>query len=67
MVKRAKKTKLGQYFVKVATPEDLIVLKTLPDRSIDRRDIEELRELFDKKLDEKYIKQKLKKLKQLLS
>jgi len=29
--------------------------------------VEELRELFDKKLDEKYIKQKLKKLKQLLS
>jgi hypothetical protein len=39
----------------VATPEDLIVLKTLADRPIDRRDIAELREIFGDALDDKYI------------
>jgi Nucleotidyl transferase of unknown function (DUF2204) len=39
----------------VASPEDLIILKSLADRPIDRRDVEELRELFDGKLDETYI------------
>ncbi|MFO1518834.1 MAG: nucleotidyltransferase [bacterium] len=66
VVKRAKKKKLGGKNVKIATPEDLIVLKTLADRSIDRRDIEELRELFGKKLNQKYIAKKLKQLKELL-
>ena len=60
---RAVEKKLGSQFIRVATPEDLIVLKTLADRSIDRRDIEELRELFGKKLDEKYIEKKLRQLK----
>ena len=39
----------------VATPEDIIILKTLADRPIDRRDIAELRELFAGALDEQYI------------
>jgi len=39
----------------VATPEDLIILKTLADRPIDRRDVAELRELFSGKIDENYI------------
>ncbi|MBF0492154.1 MAG: nucleotidyltransferase [Deltaproteobacteria bacterium] len=67
VVKRAKRKKLGKNYVKIATPEDLIVLKTLADRSVDRRDIEELRELFEKKLDEKYIKRKLEYLRNFLS
>lgn len=62
VVKRGIEKKLGEHFVRVATPEDLIILKTLADRSIDRRDIEELRELFGKRLDEKYIQKKLKAL-----
>lgn len=66
VVKRAVEKKLGNHFVRVATPEDLIILKTLADRSIDRRDIEELRELFGKLLDEKYIQKKLKRLKEQL-
>ncbi len=66
VVKRAVEKKLGENFVRVATPEDLIILKTLADRSIDRRDIEELRELFGSLLDEKYIQRKLKKLKEQL-
>ncbi len=66
VVKRAKRKKLGSQYLKIARPEDLIVLKILADRSVDRRDIEELRELFGKKLDEKYISQKIKYLKELL-
>lgn len=63
VVKRAAEKKLGDHFIRVATPEDLIILKTLADRSVDRRDIEELRELYGKLLDEKYIERVLKKLK----
>lgn len=59
VVARAVEKKLGDDFVRVATPEDLIVLKTIADRTVDRRDIEELRELFGKKLDEDYIRHKL--------
>jgi len=57
-LKRAKKVSFGNIFVQVATPEDLIVMKTLADRPIDRRDIQELRELF-KNLDERYIERRL--------
>lgn len=67
VVKRSVPKKLGKYIVQIATPEDLIVLKTLADRSIDQRDIEELRELFGKSLDEKYIEKKLRKIHKLLS
>ncbi|MBX7149454.1 nucleotidyltransferase [bacterium] len=67
VVKRAKISKLGDKLVKIATPEDIIVLKTIANRSVDRRDIEELREIYGKKLDEKYIEAKLKKVKELLA
>jgi hypothetical protein len=67
VVKRAVEKKLGNYFVRVATPEDLIILKTIADRTIDRRDVEELRELFGKSLDEIYIQKKLKKLRKMMS
>ncbi len=59
-LKRAKKIKLGKISLQVASPEDLIVMKTLADRTIDRRDIEELREIFGSKLNEKYIAVQLK-------
>ena len=66
VVTRSVEKKLGNHFVRVATPEDLIIIKSLADRSIDRRDIEELRELFGNKLDEKYIAKKLKQLRKKL-
>ncbi len=66
VVQRAKRKKLGKKKIKIATPEDLIILKTLADRSIDRRDIEELKELFGKKLDEEYMAHKLKHLRKIL-
>jgi len=59
-LKRAKILKLSQSRVKVASPEDLIIMKTLADRPIDRRDIEELKELFGRKLDSRYIQRRLK-------
>jgi hypothetical protein len=46
----------------VAFPEDLIILKTIADCPIDRRDIAELREIFASSLDELYISDTLKKL-----
>ncbi len=61
VVIRAVPRLLGEKIVRIATPEDLIILKTMADRSVDRRDIEELRELFGEKLDEKYIQKKMKK------
>lgn len=67
VVHRAVEKKLGDKFVRIATPEDIIVLKTLANRSVDRRDIEELRELFGKKLDEKYIQKTIKRINKLLS
>jgi predicted nucleotidyltransferase len=66
VVHRAAEKKLGDIFVRVATPEDLIILKTLANRTIDRRDIEELRELYGKKLDENYIERQLTRLKMKL-
>jgi hypothetical protein len=63
VVKRAKKLSLGRNKVPVATPEDLIIMKTLADRPIDRRDVEELRELFASSLDKKYISSQLSKIK----
>lgn len=66
VVIRAVEKKLGDDLVRVATPEDLIILKTLANRSVDRRDVEELRELFQGRLDEKYIKRNLSRLKKTL-
>ncbi|HCU23692.1 MAG TPA: hypothetical protein DF383_01645 [Deltaproteobacteria bacterium] len=66
VVRRACEKRLGSKWIRVATPEDLIVLKTLADRSIDRRDIEELRELFKGKLDEVYVQKKLKNIGEVL-
>ena len=57
-LKRAKKVKFGDITLRVATPEDLIVMKTIADRPIDRRDTQELRELF-RELDEPYINKRL--------
>lgn len=67
VVKRAIPRQLGHDIVQVATPEDLIILKTVADRSIDRRDIAELRELFQGKLDEAYIHKNLDRLNKKLS
>lgn len=67
VVKRSVPKKLGDSVVQVATPEDLIILKTLADRTVDRRDIEELRELFGKLLDEVYISKTVNKLKKMLA
>ncbi len=66
VVHRAVEKKLGNDLVRVATPEDIIILKTIANRTIDLRDIEELRELFGKKLDEDYITRKLTWLKKQL-
>ncbi len=63
VVKRAVDKELGNHIVRVATPEDIIILKSIADRTVDRRDIEELRELFKGKLDEDYIRKKLAKIK----
>lgn len=52
---RALRRKLVNAECKLATPEDLVILKTLADRPIDRRDIAELREIFAGSLDESYI------------
>lgn len=54
--------KIGNQCVKIATAEDLIVLKTLADRWLDRRDNEELREIFRDKLDERYIDKKVQQM-----
>lgn len=66
IIQRAKNKKLGNKKVKIATPEDLIILKTLADRSIDRRDIEELKEIFSGKLDQRYLRKKLASLQKIL-
>lgn len=66
VVHRSIAKKIGDFLIRVATPEDIIILKSLADRSIDRRDIEELRELFGKKLDEDYIARKLTSLRKQL-
>lgn len=59
VIKRANKVILGKTKVSIATPEDLVVMKTLSDRPIDRRDIEEIKEIFGKKLNKNYIKKQL--------
>ena len=61
VLKRAQRLPLGKSVVRVASPEDLIILKTIADRPIDRRDVEEIREIFVGRLDERYIKGQLKK------
>lgn len=66
VVRRAVPKKLGKAVIQIATPEDLIILKTLADRSIDRRDIAELREIFGKTLDEAHIAKTLKKIRKIL-
>ncbi len=66
VIQRALSKSLEGHSIRIATPEDIIILKSLANRSVDRRDIEELRELFGKKLDEAYIERKLKKLKKLI-
>ena len=58
---RSTRHKIVRSECSVATPEDLIILKTLADRPIDRRDVAELREIFAEKLDETYIATTLKK------
>jgi hypothetical protein len=61
--KRASRMKINKAIANVASPEDLIILKTMADRPIDRRDVAELREIFSDNLDETYIEQTIKKLK----
>ncbi len=62
VIQRAQIKTLGKSKVSVATPEDLIVLKTIAGRSLDLRDIEELREIFQDHLDEQYIQSQLQKM-----
>ena len=52
---RAVTKKIVSKMANIASPEDLIVLKTLADRPIDRRDVEELKEIFQGRLDQQYI------------
>ncbi len=66
VVHRAVERKLGDTFVRIATPEDIIVLKEIAGRSVDKRDIEELRELYKQQLDEKYISQKLTRIAKMI-
>ncbi len=58
--KRSSRLKIVRSECSVASPEDLIILKTLADRPIDRRDVAELREIFESELDESYIATTLK-------
>jgi hypothetical protein len=58
-IKRAKKMSFASKILRIATPEDIIVMKSIADRPIDRRDIEELREIFTDKLDESYIQRRI--------
>lgn len=61
--KRSLVKQLGDVQINVASPEDIIVMKTIADRPIDRRDIEELNEIFSASLDRKYIGRQIKRLK----
>ena len=63
-IKRSKIMTFEKTKIRLATPEDLIVMKTVADRPIDRRDTVELRELF-KNLDEKYIQKRLEIIKKI--
>ena len=67
VVRRARRRRFLGKTAKIATPEDLIVTKTLADRPVDRRDIEELRELFQGKLDEVYVKRTLRRIRRALA
>lgn len=66
-LKRARRRQFGRRQVRVASPEDLIVMKSISDRPIDRRDIEELREIFSGKLDNAYIRSRLASLKKMMN
>ena len=57
--KRSIRRKIVNSSCNVATHEDLIILKTLADRPIDRRDVAELREIFEGNIDEAYVSQML--------
>jgi hypothetical protein len=60
---RAVTKKIVSNIANIASPEDLIILKTLADRPIDRRDVEELREIFQGRLNQQYIDSTLLKYK----
>jgi hypothetical protein len=57
--RRSVRKKILTSIANVASVEDLIVLKTLADRPVDRRDVEELREIFGTEIDSIYIESKL--------
>lgn len=59
VIRRAKKVKFGKYSFYVATAEDMILLKLL---SLRERDMEDVRELLQKKIDLEYLKRTAKKL-----
>lgn len=65
-LRRAKKIVFGKTSLKIATPEDIIIMKTLADRPIDRRDVQELREIL-KSIDERYIQKRLEITRRALS
>ena len=60
---RSVRKKINIATANVASPEDLIILKTIADRPIDRRDVLELREIFSGELNEVYIESTMNKLK----
>ena len=66
VIKRARKKNLAGVRMRVARPEDIIILKTLADRPVDRRDIEELKEIFGATLDKKLIRNELARVRRLL-
>ena len=66
VIKRAKKKVLSGARIRVARVEDLILLKKIADRAIDRRDIEELEELYGSALDRRYLNREWRRLQKLL-
>jgi predicted nucleotidyltransferase len=67
VIKRAKKKVFSGAKIRVARVEDLILLKKIADRAIDRRDIEELEELYGTALDRRYLNREWRRLQKLLA
>jgi hypothetical protein len=58
-IRRARKRKFLGRPTRIARPEDIIIMKTVADRPIDRRDVAELEEIFGSRLDRGYIRRRL--------
>lgn len=61
-IRRARKRKFLGSPTRIARPEDIIIMKSIADRPVDRRDIAELEEIFGSKLDRSYIRSRLAKI-----